>query len=111
MSQYGHETASRFQRTAVTCVAGSWTKLEGSTPLANRTFIEVFNKGAAASVKLYLTMTYDGTTPSGDSAAVQYSKAIEVGSFHMEPCGPGITLWGRTGATTARVIVTEYAAG
>lgn len=111
MSQFGHNTASRFQRSVVTCNSTSWTKLEGSSPLSNRVFTELYNKSQAATLKLYLTMTYDGATPSGDGAQVKYAKAVETGAYHMEPVGPGITLWGRSHAATSRVIVTEYAAG
>lgn len=107
---YGHETATRFQQNAITCVSGSWTKLEGSTALANRVCTELYNKGQAATAKLYLTYTLDvngvSQTPS---VGVKYCKAIETGAYHMEPNGPGMTLWGRTHAATARVIVTEYA--
>ena len=110
MPQYGLSTTHRFQRTVTTCLSTAWVKLEGSTALGNRIGIEIYNKSAAASAKLYLTMTYNGATPSGDGAAVKYAKVIEVGAYHFEPLGPGITLWGRAHATTARVIVTEYGA-
>src|SRR3990167_7686435 len=107
MSQFGFSTAARFQRTAIHCSSTGWTALEGSTALANRVGIELYNKGQAATAKLYLTMTYNGETPSGDAARVKFSKAIETGAYHFEPLGPGVTLWGRTHAATARVIVTE----
>ena len=107
---YGHPTASRFQQTAVTCTALTWTKLEGSTALANRIGTQLYNKGQAASVKLYFTYTYDGATPTGLSSSVKLCPAIETGSYHFEPNGIGMTLWGRTQAATARIIVIEYAA-
>jgi hypothetical protein len=102
---YGHEVASRFQQNAITCVSGSWTKLEGTTALTNRVGTELYNKGQAATAKLYLTFSYNGETPT---IGVKYCKAIETGAYHFEPNGPGLTLWGRTQAATARVIVTEY---
>lgn len=105
---YGLPTASRFQHTPITCNSTSWTKLEGTTALTNRTGTELYNKGQSATAKLYLTYTYGGETPSGNSALVKYCKAIETGAYHFEPNGVGMTLWGRTQAATARVIVTEY---
>lgn len=107
--KYGHETFARFQQTPVTCNATTWTKLEGTTALANRAATELYNKGQAATAKLYLTLTYDGSTPTGSNSSVKHCKAIETGAYHMEGNGPGLTLWGRTQAATARVIVTEYA--
>lgn len=103
---YGHEIVSRFQQTAVTCNSTSWTKLEGATALPNRIGVEVYNKGQAATAKLYLTFSYDGATPT---VPVKYCKAIETGAYHYEGNNVGLTLWGRTHAATARVIVTEYA--
>lgn len=108
---YGHAVAKRFQRTPCTVRSTEWTKLEGSTALANRFGIELYNKSQALTVKLYLTMTYAGATPTGDAATVRYAKAIEVSAYHFEPLDVGITLWGRTPAKTARVIVTEYGVG
>lgn len=103
---YGHGMASRVQQNAITCNSSSWTKLEGTTALTNRIGTELYNKGQAATAKLYLTFTYGGTTPT---VGVKYSKAIETGAYHFEPNDSGLTLWGRTQAATARVIVTEYA--
>ena len=102
---YGQSRASRFQQTVVNCNSTSWTALQGSTALENRVGTELYNKGQAATAKLYLTYTYSGATPT---ASVKHSKAIETGSYHFEPNGPGMTLWGRTQAATARIIVTEY---
>ena len=102
---YGQSRASRFQQSVVLCRATAWTKLEGSTALENRVGTELYNKGQAATLKLYLTYTYSGETPT---IGVKYCKAIETGSYHFEPNGPGMTLWGRTQAASARIIVTEY---
>jgi len=107
---YGHEIASRFQQNAILCTATGWTKLEGTTALANRIGTELYNKGQAATAKLYLTYTYPDATGavSTPTISVKYCKAIETGSYHFEPNGTGMTLWGRTHAASARVIVTEY---
>lgn len=105
---YGHPVAKRFQRTAVTCRSNGWTKLEGTTPLANRFGVEIFDRAQAATKKLFLTHTYGGETPTGDAAAVQYAKAIEPSAYHFEPIDVGMTLWGRSSVATSRVIVTEY---
>ena|SRR3990167_11478343 len=102
---YGTGTATRFQQTAVTCVSTGWTRLEGATALANRIGTEVYNKAHSTTVKLYLTHSYNGATPT---VGVATCKAIELGSYHFEPNGPGMTLWGRTQAGPGRVIVTEY---
>ena len=107
---YGHEITRRFQQNAITCISTAWTRLEGTTALANRIGTELYNKGQAATAKLYLTYTYPdaigaATTPT---VGVKLCKAIETGAYHFEPNGTGLTLWGRTQAATARVIVTEY---
>lgn len=103
--QYGQTTAIRFAQNAITCSSGSWTKLHGTTSLANRIGTELYNKGQVATLKLYLTFTYNDETPT---VPVALCKAIETGAYHYEPNGPGLTLWGRTAVATARVIVTEY---
>jgi len=105
---YGNTTAVRFQQTAVTCISSAWTKLEGSTALVNRVGTEIYNKGQAATAKLYLTFTLDGATPSGPNSGVANCKAIETGAYHFEPNGSALTLWGKTHAATAKIIVTEY---
>ena len=97
---YGQTRATRIQETAITCNSTSWTALEGATPLANRVGIELYNKGQAATAKLYLS--YD------NSVSVKLRKAIETGAYHFEPTGNGLTLYGRTQSATARIIVTEY---
>lgn len=103
--QYGQINATRFQQNAVQVQSSSWTKLEGATPLARRVGTEVFNKGASGTVKMYITHTLDGSTPTTTPALCP---AVEIGSFHFVPNGPGLTLWGRMQASNGRVIVTEY---
>ena len=101
MAAYGQPVSSRVQSQAVTCTATAWTALTGgATALISRTGVEIYNKGAAASVKLYLS--YNNTI------SVKYCKPVETGAYHFEPCGSQLTLYGRTQAATARVIVTEY---
>ena len=102
---YGAPTSRRFQQTSTTCNSSSWTKLEGTTALANRTGTEIYNKGQAATAKLYFTFTYSGETPT---VSVKHCAAIETGAYHYEPNEAGLTLWGRTHAATARVIVIEH---
>lgn len=103
--QYGQITAIRFQQNAVQVQSSAWTKLEGATALANRTGTEIYNKGDSTTIKLYLTYSYNGETPTTSAAQ---SKPVEIGAYHFEPNGPGMTLWGRMQSGNGRVIVTEY---
>ena len=112
---YGHETIRRVQQTAFTCRAAVWTLLEptttnvstegNTTPLSNRVFLEIYNKGQAATAKLFIYLTQSTTTPT---VSVKLCKAIETGAYHMEPVDTGTKVWARPAAATARVIVTEY---
>ena len=101
MAAYGQPVASRTQSQAVTCTATAWTALTGgATAMINRTGIELYNKSQDATKKLYLS--YDNTI------SVKFCKAIEPGSYHFEPAGSQLVLYGRSHTATARVIVTEY---
>jgi hypothetical protein len=102
---YGQQTAYRVQQTKKAVVSTGWTALEGSTPLANRFAVKVFNVGSAGATRLGLS--YNNTLSVKDS-----SHWLGAGQFVVEPASTGLTLYGRaklaSGITSIRVIVTEY---
>ena len=112
---YGQSMAQIVQQTSATCNSSEWILLEattstpstegGTSALPRRFGTEIYNKGQAATAKLYLYMTNTTTAPT---VSVKYCKPVETGAYHFEPNNTGLKLWGRTQAATARVIVTEY---
>lgn len=97
--QYGNVVAKTVSQGKVD-ITGSWTALRvGSSNLANRKWIEIYNRSA---YKIFLSV-------DDSSANVRYVKAIAAGDYKIEPLASNLTLYGRTAGSGARVIVTEYA--
>lgn len=101
---YAQQAALRTQQTVLR-LTDAWTALEGSTALARRFAVKVFNSGTAGASRVALT--YDNTIGIKNA-----SHWIGAGQFVVEPASTGLTLYGRaklaTGINTIRVVVTEY---
>ena len=94
---YGNPIARRVTQQNVE-ITTAWTALP-TTAKEGRQWIEIYNR---SSKKIFLSV--DDST-----ANVKFVKAIAGGDYKIEPIGDSLTLYARTAAGGARVIVTEYA--
>ena len=114
---YGNAVAKTTSNGVAKVGPGAWARLvaSGTSPLANRQWIEIQPRGGGALAIDYTNKNADGTFTAPANSA-QGSKIIPAnGSIKGEPLGPNVMWWGRFVAknnTThggVKVIVTEYA--
>lgn len=94
---YGNNIARNVTQ-GVVDVSTSWTAIP-TTAMTGRQWVEIYNR---SNKKVFLSV-------NDSSANVRYVKAINGADFKIEPIGDSLTLYGRTAAGTARIVVTEYA--
>lgn len=122
MSMYYGNAVAKHVRNGVAKVGpAAWVRLiatsasGGTTPLANRQWIEIQPRGGGALAIDYTTINADGTFTAPTNSA-NTSKILPAnGTIKSEPLSDKIMMWGRfvvknnTSHGGLKVIVTEYA--